>query len=188
MKPFFMPALLAFSALLVVAGCDSVAPDAGGGEEEFFTRVVLTLQGDDGSTTTATARDADGDRANIEFTPLVLASGVTYTGALTLFDDINEEDVTGEIAEESAAHLFFFTPVGNAAPRITVTRLDADANGAPLGLAFRVEVSAGGAATGSLDVRLAHYENEADKRADHTPENRSGSELELDLTFPVAIR
>ena len=124
---------------------------------------------------------ADGTNVSIN-------ENVTYTGTVTLHDDINDEDVTEEIAEEGAAHLFFFTPGGDAAQRLAVTRTDADANGAPLGLAFRVAVSAGGAAAGALDVRLAHYENEADKRADHTPENRPGSELELDLTFPVAIR
>ncbi len=174
-------------AFLLLSACDSNEPEEGAGEEEFFTRVTLTLTGSDGSTTVATASDPDGDKANIQFTPLVLKAGVTYTGSIALFDDINGEDVTTEIEEEGGAHLFFYTPGGGVANRLTVTRLDNDAAGAPLGLQVRVAVTAGGAATGTLNVKLAHYEVESDKKASHTPSNRPGSELDLDLDYPVTI-
>lgn len=174
-------------ALFASTGCDSNEPEEGAGEEEFFTRVVLTLTGADGSTATATASDPDGDKANIQFTTLQLKPGVTYTGTVSLRDDINNEDVTGEIEEEGDAHLFFYTPVGGVASRLTVTRLDADRNGAPLGLQVRVVVTPGPAATGTLNVKLAHYEDASDKQAAHTVGNRPGSELELDLDFPVQI-
>lgn len=191
MYPFNLRALMALlsaMALLVVfTGCDSNEPDPGAGEEEFFTRVMISLSGDDGSTVTATASDPDGDKSDIQFTLLALEAGVTYTGSITLFDDINGEEVTEEIAEESAAHLFFYTPQGGVANRLTVTRLDTDSNGAPLGLQMRVVVSSGAAAAGTLNVKLAHYDNEADKRADHTATSRPGSELDLDLNFPVSI-
>ena len=186
-NPFARFSLLPFAFMLLLAACDSTEPEAGGGEEEFFTEVTITLSGDDGSTATATASDPDGDKANIVFTTLMLKPGVTYTGALTLRDDINDEDVTGEIEEEAEAHLFFYTPEGGVTSRLTVTRLDTDANDAPLGLEIRVAVSPGGAATGTLNVKLAHYENEDDKQAAHTPANRPGSELDLDLDFPVTL-
>lgn len=173
--------------LLVLVGCDSVAPEEGAGEEEFFTRITLQLTGDDGSIATATATDLDGDGAGVEFIPLVLAAGMTYTGSLTLHDDINGEEVTEEIEVEGASHLFFYTPQEGVADRLVVTRRDTDGNGLPLGLLVRVAVRDGASATGTLNVKLAHYERVADKRADHTPEVRPGSEIELDLDFPVVI-
>lgn len=185
--PFARFTILSVLAALLLAGCDSNAPEEGAGEEEFFTRVTINLTGSDGSTATATASDPDGDRADIQYTSLTLNPGVTYTGAISLHDNINGEDVTSEVAGEAEAHLFFYTPQGGVVDRLAVTRLDSDDNGAALGLQVRVAVSAGSAATGTLNVKLAHYENEADKRATHTPENRPGSELDLDLTFPVVI-
>ncbi len=185
------PYRLFFAALLVgtvlLAGCDSNEPDEGAGEEEFITKVTLTLTGSDGSTATAMASDPDGDKANIQFTTLALKAGVTYAGAIALRDDINGVDVTEEVEEEGAAHLFFYTPQGGVANRLTVTRLNNDENGAPLGTELRVVVAAGAAAAGTLNVKLAHYENEGDKKATHTPDNRPGSELDLDLNFPVTI-
>lgn len=166
---------------LTFSACDSNKPDDGAGEEEFFTRVTLTLAGSDGSTATAAATDPDGDKANIQYTTLALKAGVTYTGAITLRDDINGKDVTPEILGESDEHQFFYTPGGAVTGRLTVTRTDTDANGLPIGLQFRAAVTAGAAASGTLGVVLSHYDGIVKQADVRSPET------DLDLTFPVTI-
>lgn len=187
MKTYVLPLYLLAFVMLVLSGCDSNEPDEGAGEEEFITRVVLTLTPQGGGTAvTAVASDPDGDGTNIQFTTLSLRAGTTYTGALTFFDDLNDEDVTEEIEEEDDAHRVFYTPGGGVASRLAVTVTDRDENGLPVGLDFTVAVSAGAAATGTLNLQLAHYDG-VDKRASDTAQNRPGTETDIDVTFPVAI-
>jgi len=168
---------------LVFAACDSTEPDDdGAGEQEFITRLVIELDDGQGNTPTATANDPDGDGTNFQIGTLNLTAGMTYTGSVKVFDDINNEDVGEEIEEEDDEHQFFYTAQGGAAGRVTVTITDQDENGLPVGLAFTLTVSAGGAATGSLNVVLSHYD-EAPKDGI----NRS-DETDIDVTFPVNIQ
>lgn len=186
LRPSFLT-LIALLTLALVAtpGCDSTAPLDGAGEEELITRVELRLVGTDQSVVTLTATDPDGDGADIQVTPGTLVAGMTYTGTLRLFDDLNGVDIGEEVAEEAASHLVFYTPLTD---KLAVTRLDTDPNGLPLGLQIRLVVTPGGGFVERLNVKLAHYENEADKDAAHTPDDRPGSELDLDLDFPLTIQ
>ncbi|MDX1546578.1 MAG: hypothetical protein R3247_06305 [Rhodothermales bacterium] len=176
-----LPFLLAF-VFLTFSACDSTDPGDGDGpgEEELITRVVLTLTGG-GETRTATASDPDGDGTNFEIDPIVLAAGTTYTGTIALFDDVNDENITEEIEEEDDEHQFFYTVAGAAADRVTVTITDRDENGLPVGLAFTVDVSAGGAGAGTLNVVLSHFDDEP-----KTGTTRS-DETDVDVTFPLTI-
>lgn len=169
-------------ALLLLAGCDSTDPvDEGAGEEELITRITLTLTGD-GQTWNVTASDPDGDGANPIIETLELASGTVYTGTIGVFDDVNSLDVGAEIAEEADEHQFFFTPSGPDAQRLTVLATDSDTNGLPVGLSFRLEVSAGGAGTAALQVVLSHFDD-----APKDGVTRS-DETDIDITFPVVIQ
>ena len=167
---------------LVFAACDSTEPDEdGAGEQEFITRLVVTLTGG-GQTVTATANDPDGDGTNFQIDTINLTAGTTYTGSVQVFDDINNEDVGEEIEEEDDEHQFFYTAGGGASGRVTVTITDQDENGLPVGLNFTMAVSAGDAASGTLRVILSHY--------DEGPKDgvTMSDETDVDVTFPVNIQ
>lgn len=167
--------------------CDSTEPeDEGAGEEELITRVVLTLT-DGGNTITATANDPDGDGVGIQTETLTLTSGTTYSGTIDLFNDTADEpdemDIGAEVDEERDEHQFFFTYTGTqGGNRVTINVTDQDSNGLPVGLAFQVAVSGGGAAAGNLNVVLSHYD---DQPKDGTTRS---DETDVDVTFPVVIQ
>ncbi|HEX9658873.1 MAG TPA: hypothetical protein VGA18_01175, partial [Rhodothermales bacterium] len=71
---------------------------------------------------------------------------------------------------------------GGAAGRVTVTITDEDDNGLPVGLAYTVDVSAGGAASGTLRVILSHFDEEPKNGTDQS------DETDVDVTFPVNIQ
>ncbi|HUF10994.1 MAG TPA: hypothetical protein VMO47_16860 [Rhodothermales bacterium] len=180
---FYKYTIIAFTVTLAVfiGACDSTEPDDdGAGEQEFITRVVLTLVGG-GDNVTAEASDPDGDGAGFEIDTLRLTAGVTYVGSVELADDINGEDVTEEVQAEDDAHQFFYTVGGGAAGRVTVTITDEDENGLPVGLDFMVEVSPGGPADGTLRVILSHFDDEPKNGVDQS------DETDVDVTFPVRI-
>lgn len=173
--------LCAFLALTMTA-CDSTEPDDNGaGEEELITRVVLTLTGG-GQTIVAEASDPDGDGTNFQIDALSLAAGTTYSGSIELFDDIHDENITEEVEEEADEHQFFYTVQGGLANRLTVTVTDTDGNGLPVGLDFTLTVSQGGAASGTLNVVLSHFDEEP-----KTGTGRS-DETDVDVTFPVTVQ
>jgi hypothetical protein len=171
--------------LLTFTGCDSDEPEDTGGESELITRVEVTLTPPSGAPISIVASDPDGDGVNITVAPdtLVLEAGTTYDGAITLTDEINDEDITAEVEEESDVHQFFYSAAGDAAGRITITYAadDLDENGYPIGLAFVVSVTEGEAADGVLNVVLSHY--------DATPKNGTdrSDETDIDVDFPIAI-
>lgn len=167
---------------LTFTACDSTEPsDEGPGEEEFITRVVVTLTGG-GQTITANATDPDGDGANFQIDTINLTAGVTYTGSVELADDINNEDITEEIEEEDDEHQFFYTAGGGIAGRVTVTVTDQDGNGLPVGLSFTLAVSDGDGASGTLNVVLSHFDDEPKNGTDRS------DETDVDVTFPVQIQ
>ncbi|MBC8043478.1 MAG: hypothetical protein IAF08_08535 [Rhizobacter sp.] len=185
-------ALILFAVLTAVAiqGCrtadDPVGPDPGPGDNETVTTVRLTLTN---SANPADIRVATWQDVNVDGTPdsattLTLQQGQTYTGTIKLLDKTRtpEVDQTAEVEEESDAHQFFYDVTGAAQPRITFTKTDADGNAPPLpvGIAYSVTVTAGAAETGSLRVRLCHYDGVPKTAAPIT-------DTDIDITLPVSI-
>ncbi len=177
--------------MLVVAlyvGCDEdnpAAPVDGPGEEEEITTVTLTLTNvaDATDMVSATWRDLDGDGGNAPtIETLNLAAGATYSGAIELLNEEENENVTEEVEEEADEHQFFFAAEGGAAGRVTITVTDRDENNLPVGLEFTVVVSGGGAASGTLNVILYHYD-------EVTKDGVSPStETDVDIDIPVQIQ
>ena len=167
-----------------VSACDSDDPDDDGpGEEELITRVTVTLTpAGGGNAVVATANDPDGDGSNFQIETMTLAANTTYTGMITVTDEINNEDITEEVEEEADEHQFFYIPGGGVADRVTVTYDDTDGNGLPLGLEFTVAVSDGAAASGTMQVVLSHY--------DEGPKDgvNQSDESDVDITFPLEIQ
>lgn len=168
---------------LSTVGCDSTEPDDhGAGEEELITRVRATLTSSQAPQTVVEASDPDGDGANLTIGTLTLKAGVTYSGVIEVFDDVNGEDIGAEISEEANEHQFFFIPGGTDVSRLSVAATDSDSNGLPVGLTFTLVTSAGGAGQASLQVILSHFDD-----APKDGVNQS-DETDIDITFPVVIQ
>lgn len=172
-----------FLCAFVIVGCDSDDPDEdGAGEEELITRVTITLTPTTGAAVVAVADDPDGDGSGFQIGTITLAANTTYTGTIQVTDEINGENITEEVEEEADEHQFWYTPSASISDRVTVTINDQDSNGLPLGLAFTVTVSDGGAASGEMQVVLSHY--------DEGPKDgvTLSDESDVDIAFPVEIQ
>jgi hypothetical protein len=180
------------AGVLLVIGCkkesNPAAPPPATVEHPPASTVlfVVTLLDSAGNPTatkdTCIVRDTTVDRVKIPVSgQLDLKSGKSYQGAFVLFDGSVSPsvDITGDIISEKDAHVFKFHYTATDSTRITVTNLDLDSHGLPFGLNFKVNVTAGGSASGNLHVILEH----------HDDGNKAGTEFDLDLDrdFPVAI-
>ncbi|HEX9654802.1 MAG TPA: type 1 periplasmic binding fold superfamily protein, partial [bacterium] len=177
---------LTFGVMLINFGCGDDKDPAGPDEEELITTVILTLT-ETGTTNQVTAQfeDLDGDGGNAPVIgTLTLGAGKTYTGTIQLLNEsVNPaEDITEEVEAESDAHQFFFTAEGGIAGRVVVTITDLDANNLPIGLEYTVTVSAGAAASGTLNVVLGHFDEVAKDGVTRSPET------DVDIDFPVNIQ
>lgn len=193
----FRSLALAAALSLTVAACDSNEPDDGdgAGEEEVITLVRLTVTPAGGA---AETYDATFDEAGVfqSAETMELVAGTTYGVSIDLQNTTEDppESITAEIRdEEPEAHRFFYTPEGGVSSRITVSGLDTDPNGDPLGLTFDASVSTGGAAAGDFRVKLRHYEEDADLPEDKRNDTATADEVpgvvenDVDFTFPVEI-
>lgn len=78
-------------------------------DNELITTVTLTFTSREGAVVSASFSDPDGDGGASGMTdPIVLAPETTYDVALTLTNDLEDEDVTEEIAAEAEEHYVFF--------------------------------------------------------------------------------
>jgi hypothetical protein len=179
--------IVAALSLIVVIGCkeDNPAKPEPVNPQELITKVMLTLTpAGGGAAVTVTFNDPDGDGGNAPtIGTLTLKAGTTYNGTIELLDETKSpaDTITAEVEEESDAHQFFYTPEGGIVGRVTVTILDMDSKNLPVGLQYRVAVSAGAAVSGSLNVVLSHYDA---KPKDGV--NRS-DESDIDIDFPVNV-
>lgn len=122
-----------------------------------------------------------------------LVPGKNYHMTIRLYNDIADEDMTGEIKEYGEEHQFYF--LGSALLGETAfldyTYDDEDVNGNPIGLKGRVSVNESvNASTGSLRVILRHGLNKRFDGADQPVFEHyetAGGESDLDITFKVNI-
>ena len=152
---------------------------------------------DGGTTVTATAQDPDGEGP----LPLVITQDIEllesteYEMSITLFNSIENEDITEEIEEENDEHMFFFaftdevftSPAGNGNTDNRddpINYNDFDLNGLPVGLStnWETECFEDDPASGSMRVVLKHQPGI--KSATSTV-NDGGTDV--DLTFDVTI-
>lgn len=173
--------------LIVVIGCkeDNPASPEPENSQELITKVTMTLTpAGGGAAMTVTFNDPDGDGGNAPtIGTLMLKAGTTYNGTIELLDETKSpaDTVTAEVEEESDVHQFFYTPEGGIVGRVTVTITDKDANNLPVGLEYTVAVTAGAAASGTLNVVLSHFD-----AAPKDGVSRS-DESDIDISIPVTI-
>ena len=179
----------ALFVVLYAIGCDSTEPEEGGaGEEEVITDVNLILTPTGGAPLTFNANfDDTGERQSLD--TLRLTAGATYSGEVEFLNSFENEDITVEIRdEEPDAHRIFYTPGGGIADRVTISELSTDPNGDPLGVTYNVAVSEGDAATGTLNVKLRHFEDPSAKPTDDGGAEVPGVvENDVNIDFPVVI-
>ncbi|MCG8605706.1 type 1 periplasmic binding fold superfamily protein [bacterium] len=175
---------------LLYLGCGDDNPaasdDHGPGEEELITTVTITLtETGTSNQTTVQWRDLDGPGGSVPtIGTLTLQAGTTYSGIITLLNEEENpaENITEEVEEEAEEHQFFYAAEGGISARVTVTITDRDSNNLPVGLEFTVTVSAGGAASGTLNVILYHYD-------EVTKDGTSPStETDVDIDIPVNVQ
>lgn len=114
-----------------------------------------------------------------------LAASTTYNVTLELLNktETPEGDITAEITEESDAHRFYFEP--SASSNITVSNLNTDGDGLPLGLTSTW--TTGATATGTIKITLRHYPGNPPGKAadDAVTSSKSGTDIAVDFITVV---
>ncbi len=172
-----------YSAFIVSCGDDD-NPAAPGEEnpQEQITTVTLSLSSASDNLTVQW-QDLDGAGGNAPvIETLSLKTGIVYTGTIELRDDINEEDITGEIEEEADEHQFFYTVSGDVTGQISITITDTDSNDLPVGLEFTVEVTAEAGLTGMLNIILGHFDDVVKDGTTLSPETDVDVDIDIIIT------
>ncbi|WP_306352083.1 type 1 periplasmic binding fold superfamily protein [Flavobacterium sp. '19STA2R22 D10 B1'] len=185
--------LLSTSLLAVVlfASCsnsdDTPAPPVN--EEEVISTLTAVFTPEGGGTAiTLKTQDLDGDGPNA---PVVTVSGSfiagkTYNGNLTLLNELANpvDNITTEITQEGVDHQFFFqssTSLG------AFSYSDADANGKPIGLAFKF-IAGATPFTGTLTITLRHQPNKSGANVPNGDITNAAGETDVEATFPVSVQ
>lgn len=175
--------IAAILIILVSMSCekkDPVIPN----EEELITTLTYTLiPTTGGQPIVFEFKDLDGDGG---IAPLItsgtLAPNSVYTGYLQLLNEIDNEDITSEIKEESEEHQFFFTFSGLNAD---VDYTDTDGDGNPLGL--NTTLTTGAVSNGQLTITLRHEPNKSAAGVRNGDLTNAGGETDIEVTFDVSI-
>lgn len=139
---------------LSLTSCKKDKQDAN--EEELITTVKLTFtETGSGTVSTYTFKDLDGDggAAPTVYQDIILAPSKTYNMAITVSNEsvTPAEDITAEISAEGNDHQFYFEPSG---ANVTVSNLNTDGSGLPLGLTSTW--TTGAASNGTVKITLKH--------------------------------
>jgi hypothetical protein len=157
-------------------------------EEEVITTMVLKFTPSGGGATVQFKYDdADGPGGASPTKDLItLAANKSYNVEILLLNKtVNPVDtVSEEVEEEADAHRFYIEP--GAGSNITVSGLDTDDNGLPLGLNSTWTTTA--AATGKLKVTLRHYPGNPPGKALADLVNSTKSETDIDVEFDTKVQ
>lgn len=183
--------LILLSGTMVVSGCkkekdDPAAPAPPVNEEEVITTVRLTFQSmNNVEQKQFTYVDLDGDGGGA---PVVeadtLSADSIYAVTIQVLNESEDpaEDITAEILAEDEAHQFFFQPNG---ANLNVAYADADANGAPVGVATMWTV--GAVSNGTITVTLRHEPDKGAPGVAGGDITNAGGDTDIEVTFPVII-
>jgi len=180
-KLSFLPIFALLLTVLFVASCKPDDPDDPN-EEEVITKVTLTIAdaGTGALVQTAVYSDPDGDggAGPVRFDSLRLDSGKVYNVSIALYDEsdgANIKNITDEVREEAAEHLFCYTASG---AQVTVVKTDSDGT-FPIGITSTW--TAVSPSTGTMRVELRHQPNGA-KDGTCTP---GATDVQLDFVTIV---
>lgn len=192
--PFIVFAVLAIG----FASCTSEEPEEEN-EEEVITDVTLTFTelnsvgAPMGSKISFKASDPQGIELGSSPTieTVTLTRGKTYRMEITVFNSIENEDITAEVLEEADEHQFYFLGtafVGSSAPASIVYD---DPSGELIGLQSKMTLSASpGFNNAIMRVILRHDLNKSFAGATNPHFQdfaQAGGETDLDINFPLVI-
>lgn len=177
--------VLAFALLFALSSCEKDDPEIEN-EEELITTVTYRLTATDGTVIEGKFQDLDGEGGNPPvITPLNLRANTTYTGSLSLLNELERpvENITEEIEEEDKEHQFFFEVTG---ADLSVAYADADDDNNPVGLATTLTTRT--ASTGTLSVTLRHEPNKSAAGVSAGNITNAGGETDINVVFNVVIQ
>lgn len=179
-KTTFLNAVLLFAGLGMMASCKK--DDHDHDESELITTVRVTTTELGATARTFTFKDADGPGglAPTVFDSILLNANKNHSVSLQFLNESVSpaEDITAEVLKEAVDHQVYFTPTG---VNITVSNLDNDSKGLPLGLTSTWITGAVG--TGRLKITLKHKPG---SKAVGDPVTKGETDVEID--FPVRLR
>lgn len=166
---------------LILAGCKKKNNEEEN-EEELITTVKVNLtEVGTSNTLSFTWKDVDGPGGNApQITPIVLGASKAYSCTLEFLDESKTpaEDITEEIEEEDDEHQIYYEV---ATANLTVSNLNTDGGGLPLGTTS--SWATGAAGTGTLKITLKH--KPGIKAAGDLV---SKGETDIEVIFPVTIQ
>lgn len=159
-------------------------------EEEVITTFTYTLTPKSGGSPVLlkfSDPDGDGGAAPV-ITGGALENGKTYTGRITLINEVANPDVdiSAEVKAEGTDHQFFFAVTESLNDAFTLAYTDADASGNPVGL--ETEFNTVKTATGSLRITLRHKPNKAATGVKNGDITNAGGETDAEVTFSLEIK
>jgi len=185
MKTIKLLAILFISSLtLLSCSSDDDNNDNHDHEEELITTVIYTLINNADATDTVlltfTDIDGEGGADGVYDVQGSFTANAMYTGALTLWNATENpaENITLEVEEEGDEHEFFYTNTAG----LTITKVDTDNNGNPIGIA--TSIATGDAGNGTLTVILKH---EPTKPNDGTSSGAGGS-TDVEVTYLITVQ
>jgi len=189
---------------LSLFGCEDAQNPDDLNEQEFITTVELTFSPSTGDPLVFAWTDLEGDGAPVVDT-VQLAELETYSLSVRFLNELEDpaEDITVEVAEESAQHQVFLTgdavlgPATGAGtnPPLEHAYADQDAAGLPIGLSNDIDVIGPGG--GDLVVTLRHLppENDAATKVAGLAETVASDgfaaipgDTDAQVTFPVSVQ
>jgi hypothetical protein len=176
--------LLSIIALLFMTSCTDDDAVTIINEEELITTVELELTNSADATNVVLFKSVDIDGEGPD-NPVITITGTvnansTYQGAVRFLNESisPSEDITEEVIEEGDEHEVFYS---SSLADFSITKIDLDANGNPLGVITTLQTGAIG--TGTLTVVLRH---EPTKPNDNTLIG-AGGETDVQVSFTLAV-
>lgn len=155
-------------------------------DEEVITTLELTFTPSGGGTPLVfTFVDPDGPGGvDPSVDDIVLNNGTVYNVSAAFLNELAGEDVTEEINAESDAHRVYYTVAGGS--NITVSNLNNDSNGVPLGVTSTW--TTGAAANGQVTITLRHYPADPPNKEASDLVNSSKSGTDIEVTFDTQVQ
>ncbi len=164
---------------------DDIKPEEN--EEEVITTMKLTFEPvGGGETLTFQFKDEDGPGgADPVQDEIVLAPNKEYNVSLQLLNETHTpaEDITEEVEEEADEHRVYYQP--SSGSNITVSNLDTDTNGIPLGITSKWTTT--DVATGTIKITLRHYAGNPPNKAIDDAVDNAKSSTDVAVEFSTSI-